>query len=234
MNLESVICCSKTKGRGDGFPALIYVSVSLVLGLSCPRSTPRTDHKGRASPVPTRRTLGLRGRRPALPAQTCSTSPSRATIWYRTGLTMRPRNSRETRPATMTMAKGRCESDPMPCEKRGGQQAQAGHQRRHHDGPQAHHRSLEGRFADVLPFQPQFVDVGSIDDGGFHRHTHQHQQSQDGRDAERRVGQLERQQRSHGFGQHHAQHDDDGKLEIAVEREEDQEDQQDGDGADHA
>ena len=52
--------------------------------------------------------------------QTWSTSPLRATIWYRTGLTMRPRNSLETRPATMTMAKGRCESDPMPCEKAAG------------------------------------------------------------------------------------------------------------------
>jgi hypothetical protein len=31
-------------------------------------------------------------------------------------------------------------------------------------------------LADILPFQPQFVDVGRVDDGGLHRHTHQNQQ----------------------------------------------------------
>src|ERR1700688_2056568 len=39
-------------------------------------------------------------------AQTCSTSPSRATISYKTGLTKNPMKSREMRPATMTMANG--------------------------------------------------------------------------------------------------------------------------------
>ena len=77
----------------------------------------------------------------------------------------------------MTMAKGRCESDPIPCEKAAGKQAQAGDERGHHDGPQTHHRSLEGRFGDIQPFQPQFVDVGSVNDGGFHRNAHQNQQS---------------------------------------------------------
>src|SRR5580698_11528692 len=47
---------------------------------------------------------------------TCRTSPSRATISYSTGLTKNPRNSREMRPATMTMAKGFWVSDPMPVD----------------------------------------------------------------------------------------------------------------------
>ena len=37
---------------------------------------------------------------------TWSTSPSRATIWYNTGLTKNPMKSREINPATITMAKG--------------------------------------------------------------------------------------------------------------------------------
>jgi REP element-mobilizing transposase RayT len=41
-----------------------------------------------------------------------------------------------SRPPTMTMAKGRCESEPMPCERRG-QEAERGYEHGHHDGPQS-------------------------------------------------------------------------------------------------
>ena len=51
---------------------------------------------------------------------TCSTSPSRATISYNTGLTKNPMKRREMRPATMTMANGLCVSDPMPVERAAG------------------------------------------------------------------------------------------------------------------
>src|SRR5271170_4742727 len=52
--------------------------------------------------------------------QTCKTSPSRATNSYRTGLTKKPRRSLEIRPATITIAKGFCVSEPMPVESAAG------------------------------------------------------------------------------------------------------------------
>lgn len=52
--------------------------------------------------------------------QTCNTSPSRATISYSTGLTKNPRKSREINPATMTISKGLCVSEPIPVESAAG------------------------------------------------------------------------------------------------------------------
>src|SRR4051794_30389740 len=51
---------------------------------------------------------------------TCKTSPSLATAQYSTGLTKNPSNNLETKPATITMAKGFCVSDPMPVESAAG------------------------------------------------------------------------------------------------------------------
>src|SRR4029077_7582596 len=53
-------------------------------------------------------------------AHTCKTSPSRATNSYSTGLTKKPRKNRESKPATITMAKGFCVSEPMPVESAAG------------------------------------------------------------------------------------------------------------------
>ncbi len=53
-------------------------------------------------------------------AYTCNTSPSLATIWYRTGLTIRPKNNLDTNPATITIANGFCESDPTPVDTAAG------------------------------------------------------------------------------------------------------------------
>ena len=47
-----------------------------------------------------------------------------------------PRISAATRPPTITIANGRCESEPMPLEIAAGQQADARDQHRHHDRPQ--------------------------------------------------------------------------------------------------
>src|SRR6185369_15319262 len=51
---------------------------------------------------------------------TWRTSPSRATISYRTGFTKKPMNRREIKPATMTIANGFWVSDPMPDERAAG------------------------------------------------------------------------------------------------------------------
>ncbi len=60
-----------------------------------------------------------------------------------------------SRPPTITMANGRCESEPMACEKRSGQQAERGDQHGHHHGPKAQHgaldRGFDNVFADLIP-----------------------------------------------------------------------------------
>ena len=58
-------------------------------------------------------------------------------------------SSRENSPPTMTSANGRCESEPMPVEKRGGQEAERGDERGHHDRPEAQERRLAGRLGDA-------------------------------------------------------------------------------------
>ena len=107
--------------------------------------------------------------------------------------------SRSTiRPPTMTMAKGRCESEPMPCEMAARQQAQCGHQHRHHDGPQPQHRAFDGGVLDGVAARAQLVDVLQHDHAGLHRHAEQRQESDAGRDAEVRAGEQQRQQAAEG------------------------------------
>ena len=89
--------------------------------------------------------------------------------------------------------------------KCGRQQAQTRHQRGHHDRPQPQQRCFARRGPNVLMFQPQFVDVRNQNHGGLYRDPHQRQQSQHGRHAERRMRQLQCNQRAHRLGHHHAQ-----------------------------
>ena len=50
----------------------------------------------------------------------------------------------------MTMAKGRCESDPMACDVAAGKQAQRGHEHRHHDRPEPADRAFDGGLDDGI------------------------------------------------------------------------------------
>ncbi len=54
----------------------------------------------------------------------------------------------------------------------------------------------------------------------------QGEQAEDAGDAERRVRELEGDERADGLGENHAEGDGDGEFEIAVERKQDHEDQQ--------
>ena len=147
---------------------------------------------------------------------------------YRTGFTKNPRNSREIRPPTMTIANGFCESLPMPVDiAAGSRPMQAtsavimiGRSRSSDASCVARH--------DVLAFQPQLVDERVEDDARLDRDAHQRDEAEPRRHAEVRAGELERQQAADRHRHEHAEHDDQRELQVAVEREQDQEDQQDG------
>ena len=89
-------------------------------------------------------------------------------------------------------------------ESAAGSKPKACHKRRHHDGPEAHERRFVSRVKDAAAFEPELVDVRSVDDGGFHRDTHEHEQSQDRRDAKGRMGEFQGYKGSHGLGHHNA------------------------------
>ena len=57
---------------------------------------------------------------------------------------------------------------------------------------------------DVHAFEPQLIDVGDDNHGGFHRDAHQRQQAEQRRNAERRVRELQRDQRADRLGHDHA------------------------------
>ena len=48
----------------------------------------------------------------------------------------------------MTMAKGRCESEPMACDMAAGSKSESRHQHRHHDGTQTKDGAFDGRIFD--------------------------------------------------------------------------------------
>ena len=101
------------------------------------------------------------------------------------------------KPPTMTMANGRCESEPMAWDSRRRQQAQRGHQHGHHDRPQPAHRAFNRGLLDGKPARAQLVDVLHHDDAGLHRNAEQRQESDARRDAEVRARDLQRQQAAH-------------------------------------
>ena len=89
-------------------------------------------------------------------------------------------------PPTITMANGRCESDPMPCDVRRGQQAQHGHQHRHHDRPQPQRRAFDCGVDHRVAADAQLVDVLHHDHAHLHGDPEQRQES-DSRDTLRLV-----------------------------------------------
>src|SRR5271155_5057633 len=80
-------------------------------------------------------------------------------------------------------------------------------------------------MANRFSFQAQLINVADQNYRRLHRDAKQRQQAQNTGDAERSVRQLESNQRADGFRQHHAKRDGDRKFEIAVQREENQENQ---------
>ena len=134
---------------------------------------------------------------------------------------------REMRPATMTMAKGRLGVGADAGGKSGGQQAEAGNERGHHDGAEAKKRGFAGSGTDSHAFASQFIDVRDKDDGGFDRDAEQREQAEDGGDAEGSVREFQCDQRADRLGHDDAEGDGDGKFEVAVKREEDHEDEDD-------
>ena len=49
-------------------------------------------------------------------------------------------------PPTITIANGRCESEPMPRESAAGSRPKRRHQHRHHDRPKPQHRAFDRRI----------------------------------------------------------------------------------------
>ncbi len=72
------------------------------------------------------------------------------------------------KPPTMTMAKGRCESDPMPCDIAAGSSPKCGDQHGHHDGTQAQNGSFDGCLFNGIAARAQLIDVLEHDDAGLH------------------------------------------------------------------
>ena len=80
-------------------------------------------------------------------------------------------------PPTMTMAKGRCESDPMPCETRRRQQTQSRNQHRHHDGPKPQNSAFHRGFLDRVTASAKLIDVLDHDDADLHGHAEKRQKA---------------------------------------------------------
>ena len=77
----------------------------------------------------------------------------------------------------MTMAKGRCESDPIACDSAAGNKPERRHQHGHHDGTKPQHRALDGGIHDRVPSRAELVDVLEHDDAGLHRDAEQRQEA---------------------------------------------------------
>jgi len=73
----------------------------------------------------------------------------------------------EISPPTITIANGRCESDPMACESAGAT-AQGCHQHRHHDRAQPEDGAFDRRVRDGVASGAKLVDVFKHDDSGLH------------------------------------------------------------------
>ena len=94
----------------------------------------------------------------------------------------------------MTMAKGRCESEPMAWDSGRRQQAERRHQHGHHDRAEAGGRRLRWRLLDRHASGAQLIDVFDHDDAGLHRNAEQRQEADARGDAEMRARDEQRQQ----------------------------------------
>ena len=84
----------------------------------------------------------------------------------------------------------------------------------------------------VHSFLAKLVDVGNQNHGRFNRNSQQRQQSQNRRNAERSMRELQCYERAHGFGHNDAQGNRDWELEVSIQREQDHEDNHDRERAD--
>ncbi len=85
-------------------------------------------------------------------------------------------NSAQISPPTITMAKGRCESDPIPCDSGGRQQAERRDQHRHHDGTKPQYGSFHRGIRDGVSLHAQLIDVLQHDDAGLDGDSKQRQE----------------------------------------------------------
>ena len=90
----------------------------------------------------------------------------------------------EISPPTITMANGRCESEPIPCDSGGRQQTQRRHQHRHHDGAQPQHRAFHRGVHDGMAARAKLIDVLQHDHAGLHRDAEQREKPNARRHAE--------------------------------------------------
>src|SRR5690349_11572683 len=107
----------------------------------------------------------------------------------------------------------------------GGEEPERRDERGHHDGAKAKQRGFAGGLRDRHPVPPQLVGVRDVHHGGLDRHPEQGQEPDPGGYGERRAGEPEGQQSAHRCREQYGGHGDQGELEIAVQREEDQKDE---------
>ena len=86
------------------------------------------------------------------------------------------------KPPTMTMAKGRCESEPMPCDIAAGSRPSVATSMVIMMGRKPQHRAFHGRIFDGIAARAQLIDVLQHDDAGLHGDAEQRQEA----DAPRR------------------------------------------------
>ncbi len=99
----------------------------------------------------------------------------------------------EIRPPTMTMAKGRWESEPIARERAAGSKAEDGDQHGHHDRAQAQHGAFDGGIFDRVAADAELINVFEHDHAGFHRDAEERKESNAGRNAQMRAGDQQRQ-----------------------------------------
>src|ERR1022692_2381426 len=90
----------------------------------------------------------------------------------------------EVSPPTMTMANGRCESDPMACESAAGNSPTVA----------TSMVVMMGRSLKTAPSTAELVNVFEHDNAGLHRHAKQSQEANAGGHTEIGAGKKQRQQ----------------------------------------
>ena len=84
------------------------------------------------------------------------------------------------RPPTITMANGRCESEPMPRDTAAGSNPSDRHQNRHHDRTKPQNRPLYRGVHDAVTARAKLVDVFQHNDSGLHRNSKERKETNTG------------------------------------------------------
>ena len=100
-------------------------------------------------------------------------------------------SSAPSRPPTITMAKGRCESEPMPCDVAAGNRPSVATSMVIMMGRRLRTAPSLRRVRDRVAAGAQLVDVLHHDDAGLDRNAEQGQESDARGDAEVRAGEIE-------------------------------------------